>query len=219
VPRHRLPAALLAALVSTALLAGCASSDWTKPHPAPTAVGAVKSGFVPETTPSPEATVEPAPGSWDGVHPSPGMRVVLLSAGDDRPTKTLRAAITKWADAEDVDLRTVRADDQPIDGVVRAMEHKPDLIVTAGNGLIDALAVVSANHGDQKFLIIGAEVAEPTENVTAVDWTGASFRGEGLGMSSSYDAASFTAERCGRGIRAGIAAVLTGMTGVVLWID
>jgi hypothetical protein len=219
VPSFRLAAAALAALLTATLLAGCAGSNWAQPHPAPTAVGVVAPVFVPSESPSPEATVHPAPGSWAGVHPSPGMRVVLLTAGHDKPTRTLVDAITSWADAERVELRTVRADDDLLAGIETAMKLKPDLVVSAGNDLIDALATVTASHLDQKFLVVGAEVAEPTANVTAVDWSGASFRGEGLGMSSNWDPGTFTAERCGRGIRAGIAAVLTGMTGVVLWLD
>ena len=66
---------------------------------------------------------------------------------------------------------------------------------------------------------MGAELAEPTRNVTAVAWSGASFRGEGLGTSSTYDAASFTAERCSASVRAGVAAVLNDVTGVVIWLD
>ena len=50
--------------------------------------------------------------------------------------------------------------------------------------------MVTPNHLDQQFLVVGAELAEPTANVTAADWTGASFRGEGLGMSSAYDPAT-----------------------------
>ncbi|AYG05521.1 hypothetical protein D7I44_17415 [Gryllotalpicola protaetiae] len=210
-------AALTAALAS-ALLTGCAASDWSAPHPAPTAVGEPAVGFAPATTPSPEATVDPAPGSWNAVHPSPGMRAALVSAGHDGPTKALVAAVVAWADAEDVELRIVKADDDLVGGIVTAMRLNPDLVVSVGNDLVDPLATVTANHLDQQFLIVGAEVAEPTANVTAVDWAGASFRGEGLGMSSRYDPRSFTAERCGRGIRAGVAAVLTGMTGVVLWL-
>lgn len=67
--------------------------------------------------------------------------------------------------------------------------------------------------------MVGAELAEPTHNVTAVDWSGASFRGEGLGASSTYDPASFTADRCAAAIRAGVAAVLNDRTGIVLWLD
>ena len=153
------------------------------------------------------------------MHPSPGYRVVLLTTGDDEPTRTLVEAIRQWADAERVDLRTVIADGDPVDGIVEAIDLHPDLIVSAGNGLIDALALVTASHLDQEFLVVGAEVAEPTHNVTAVDWTGASFRGEGLGAASSYDSASFTAERCAAAVRAGVAAVLNDLTGIVLWID
>jgi len=55
-----------------------------------------------------------------------------------------------------------------------------------------------------------------THNVTAADWTGASFRGEGLGLPDAYGPASFTPERAGRAVRAGVAAVLNGITGVVI---
>ena len=81
------------------------------------------------------------------------------------------------------------------------------------------MALVTANHLEQQFLVVGAELAEPTQNVTAVDWRGASFRGEGLGMSSAYDPASFTAARCGAAVRAGVAAVLNDVTGIVVWLD
>ena len=79
--------------------------------------------------------------------------------------------------------------------------------------------MVTANHLDQQFLVVGAELAEPTHNVTAADWTGASFRGEGLGTSSTYDPASFTPERARDAVRAGVAAVLSGLTGIVIWLD
>ena len=86
----------------------------------------------------------------------------------------------------------------------------------AGNELVDPLALVTANHLERQFLVVGAELAEPTVNVTAADWTGASFRGEGLGMPDAYNPASFTRERTGRAVRAGVAAVLNGITGIVI---
>ncbi|MDF2442372.1 MAG: hypothetical protein JWR01_575 [Subtercola sp.] len=218
-PRTRAAALALAAALGATLLAGCASGDdWTQPHDAPTAVGALREGFLPASPPSPEATIAPAPDSWADVHPSPGYRVVLLTAGDDAPALALVAAVEEWAGAEKVELRTIHADDDHIGGIVQAMDLHPDLIVTAGNDLIDALAAVTASHLDQQFLVVGAEVAEPTGNVTAVDWTGASFRGEGLGASSTYDPASFTPERCASAVRAGVASVLHDLTGIVLWI-
>lgn len=208
---------------AAALLTGCGSGDdWSRPHARPTAVGTPGPGFVdPAAPPAPEATVTPRPGSWSGVRPSKGYRVVLLTSGEDRPTKALVAAVENWAGDEDVDLRTVTAA-HPADlvaAVSRALDMRPDLIVGAGNDLIDPLAMVTPNHLSQQFLVVGAELAEPTANVTAVDWPGASFRGEGLGASSTYDPASFTPARCAAAIRAGAAAVLTGVTGVVLWLD
>jgi hypothetical protein len=212
--------AMLAA--AAALVTGCSSGDdWSRPHPRPSAIGNLGPGFVdPSARPAPEATVTPRPGSWNGVHPSQDYRVVLLTAGDDRPTKALVTAVEDWADDEHVDLRTVVADaHDPVPSITKALELDPDLVVSAGNELVDPLALVTPNHLGQQFLVVGAELAEPTHNVTAVDWSGASFRGEGLGMSSTYDPDSFTAERCAAAIRAGAAAVLNDLTGIVIWLD
>ncbi|MEU6341115.1 hypothetical protein ABZ883_09205 [Streptomyces sp. NPDC046977] len=220
----RAPLRALATLaVAVALVTGCGSGDdWSRPHPEPTAVGTLGPGFVdPANPPGPEATATPRPGSWSGVHPPRGYRVVLLTAGDDAPTKSLVAAVKGWAEAEHVDLRTVAASGPSdyVPAASRALKMHADLIVSAGNDLIDPLAMVTPNHLSQQFLVVGAELAEPTHNVTSVDWSGASFRGEGLGMSSTYDAASFTTARCEAAIRAGVAAVLSDMTGIVLWLD
>lgn len=220
----RRPAALALAAALAASAAGCGSGgdDWSDPRPAPSAIGTLQPGFVdPSAPPSPEATITPRPGSWDDVHPSAGYRVALLRAGNDAPTETLAAAVRDWADAEEASLRTITLSDgdDPAAGAERAMAMKPDLIICIGHDLIDPLVTVTAHYLDQQFLVIGAELAEPTGNVTAADWAGASFRGEGLGMSSGYDPASFTPERAGRAVRAGVAAVLTGWRGIVVWID
>lgn len=219
-PLLRAVTTLAVAAALTIACSSCSSDDWSQPHARPSPVGALGVGFsVP--SPAPEATVTPAPGSWKGVHPSAGYRVVLLTTGSDAPTKALVAAVREWARAEDADLRTVvaRSASDYVPAITRARELKPDLIVSAGNDLVDPLALVSANHLDQQFLVVGAELAEPTQNVTAVDWSGASFRGEGLGSASTFDPASFTAERCAAAVRAGVAAVLHDLTGIVLWLD
>ncbi|MER6690898.1 hypothetical protein [Streptomyces minutiscleroticus] len=219
--RPLLAAATLAA--AAALLTGCAfGDDWSQPHARPSAVGEPGAGFVdPSSPPTPEATVTPRPGSWSGVRPSADYRVVLLTSGDDRPTRTLVTAVEEWAEDEDVDLRTVTADGPSdiLPAVDRAIGMHPDLVVGAGDDLVDPLATVTPSHLSQQFLVVGAELAEPTHNVTAVDWTGGSFRGEGLGASSTYDPDSFTAARCAAAVRAGVAAVLSGWTGIVLWVD
>ncbi|GIH25220.1 hypothetical protein Aph01nite_35300 [Acrocarpospora phusangensis] len=218
----RPPPRVVAALAALAVLVSACGDDWAEPHDKPTAVGALGPDFLaPSTTPVPEATITPGPGSWDGVRPSEDYRVVLLTTGDDAPTQALVTAVQEWADEEDVDLRTVVAD-HPYDlvpTITSALDMAPDLIVSAGNDLIDPLAMVTASHLSQRFLVVGAELAEPTHNVTAVDWSGASFRGEGLGASSTYDPASFTPARCAAAIRAGVAAVLNDLTGIVIWLS
>jgi hypothetical protein len=212
------------AAVTALLVSGCGASpdDWSEPHAEPSPVGALGPGFADRgAPPAPEATITPDPGSWNKVHPSPGYRVVLLTAGGDAQTRTLVRAVTTWAAAERVSLKTITAtrSGQYIPRISDAIDLAPDLVICAGNDLVDPLAQVTPNHLDQEFLVIGAELAEPTENVTAADWTGASFRGEGLGMSSTYDPASFTPERAGAAVRAGVASVLTGLTGIVIWLD
>lgn len=219
----RPPLRAVATLAAVAtLVTGCGSGDdWSRPHPEPVAVGTLGPGFVdPSARPSPEATVTPRPGSWTGVHPPEDYRVVLLALGGDAPTRALVTAVEAWAEDEHVDLRKVVPDaHDPVPGIVGALEMGPDLIVSAGNELIDPLAMVTPSHLSQQFLVVGAELAEPTHNVTSVDWSGASFRGEGLDASSTYDPASFTAERCAAAIRAGVAAVLNDLTGIVVWLD
>lgn len=212
---------LMAAAAATALLAGgCGPSpdDWSQPRTEPSPVGTLGPGFTdPAAPPTPEATIEPAPGSWQEVHPSPGYRVVLLTAGDDAIT----TAVKDWAKQERVSLKTVTANDsgQFTQSITKAIDLAPDLIISGGNDLVDALTLVTASHLDRQFLVIGAELAEPTENVTAANWPGATFRGEGLGMSSTYDPTSFTPERAAAAVRAGVASVLNGLTGIVIRLD
>ncbi|SDS50690.1 hypothetical protein [Actinoplanes derwentensis] len=219
---RRLLRAVVLFTATAVLVSACADhDDWSRSRPAPAPLGALGTGFTdPSAPPTPEAIITPSPGSWSSVRPPAGYRVVLLTIGTDAPAEALVTAVHDWASAEDVSLRTVTADaTKPVDAIVEAMALRPDLIVSAGNGLIDPLALVSPSHLDQQFLIVGAEIAEPTANVTAVDWTGASFRGAGLGAASAFDPATFTEARCAAAIRAGAAAVLHDVTGVVLWLD
>lgn len=215
--QHR-PAIATTLSVAVLLLSGCAASDWDDARPTTTATGLPAAGFIPTPLPSPEGTVTPASGSWAGVDPAPGYRVVLLTRGEEERTATLSAAVVEWADAVSADLRRVDAGEDAIRSITEAMDMNPELIVAVGDDLVDPLAIVTPNHLDIPFLVLGAELAEPTANVTAVEWTGAGFRGSGLGSTTQFDAASFTPERSAEAIRAGVAAVLTGMTGVVLWI-
>jgi hypothetical protein len=210
----------IAAAAAVALLVG-GWADHSSSHSGDsTAVATLGSGFYDRMNPPPpEGTVTPKSGSWDGIHPPTNYKVVLLSAGSDRPTKTLVAAVKAWAETEHVDLQTLTASgDQLVPRIVTAISLNADLIISAGNDLVDALGLVAASHLSQQFLVVGAELAEPTGNVTAANWPGASFRGEGLGASSTYDAATFTVARCASAIRAGVASVLNDLTGIVVQI-
>ncbi|MDA0170942.1 hypothetical protein OJ998_17700 [Solirubrobacter taibaiensis] len=187
---------LFATLVLVTLLAGCgAGDDWSTPHSRPVALGTLGSGFVdPAKPPAPESVITPEPGSWDAVHPSKGYRVVLLTSGEDKATE---AAVSEWADAEDASLKTVTASEpaQHVPGIVTAMDMKPDLIIATGPSLVEPLDLVTASHLNQQFLFLGGRLGEPTANVTA---------------------ATFAPRQAAPAVRAGVAAVLTGWTGIVV---
>ncbi len=52
--------------------------------------GVPRPGFAPATAPAPESTHSPPPGSWSGVSAPAGYRVVLLTVGDDAPHRDAR---------------------------------------------------------------------------------------------------------------------------------
>jgi hypothetical protein len=223
---HRGSRRRLAALVAggtLAIVSGCASSEDTPTLRAERrAIGTLGSGFIDAAKPpAPESTIRPRPGSWDGVRPPRGYRVVLLTAGDDRATTTLVTGVKQWAEAEHVTLETIAATTPEgfVDAIVEAMDLTPDLVICAGNALVDALALVTASHLNQQFLVVGAQLPEPTVNVTAAIWQGASARGrEVADPASSFDADAFTPRVVSAAIRAGVASVLSDITGIVIWL-
>jgi hypothetical protein len=186
------------------------------------AIGTLGFGFFdPAAPPPPEGTIRPKPGSWDAVHPPRGYRVVLLTAGDDHPTKMVVAAVKQWANAEHVRLETVAVAEPGgfVDGIVESIDRRPDLVICAGHTLVDALALVTASHLDQQFLVVGAQLPEPTVNVTSVAWRGASSRGREVpNTASSFDPDAFTPAHASAAIRAGVASVLSELTGIVIWL-
>ena len=227
-PSPRLAALPVALTLGAALLSGCGSDaghGFPEPPRAPQAVGTLGTGFWdPSDPPAPEATLTPSPGSWDHVHPRPGYRVALVvdavPAGAVAQTTVLRDAVRSWARSVGARLTelSARTADAYVARIQAAIDTVPDLVISVGNGLVDPMALVTASNLETQFLLVGAELAEPTGNVTAADWVGAMFRGEGLGVPEGYDPASFTAERAGRAVRAGVAAVLTGHTGIVVQV-
>jgi hypothetical protein len=210
-----------ASAVIALVLGGCAASDdWSAPRHAVEPVGTLAPGFIDAAAPpSPEATVTPEPGTWDGVHPPAGYRVVLLTAEYDPATAQLATGVTEWAGAERVSLKRVEvaAPDGAVGGITEAMDLAPDLIIATGPALVDALALVTASHLDRQFLVVGAQVPEPTGNVTAAIWDGAASRGsEVADTADSHDETAYTSERADAAVRAGVASVLHDVTGIVL---
>src|SRR5262245_8648720 len=222
--RLRRVAALVVATTLAVIVSGCAfSGNSSELHSERRPTGALGAGFIdPAKPPAPEGMIRPRPGSWDAVRPPRGYHVVLLTAGDDAATTTLVTAVKEWARAEQVRLETVAVTEPDgfVDGIVEAMDLTPDLVLCAGNALVDALALVTASHLDQQFLVVGAQLPEPTVNVTAAIWRGASSRGgEVPDTASSFDPDAFTPLRVGAAIRAGVASVLSDITGIVIWLD
>jgi hypothetical protein len=225
---------VLPVLLLASVLGGC-SSDASGPSATPTdgvydpnlshhptTYGTVGPGYPePSDPPPPAGTFTPSPGAWTDVHPPDGFRLSVVAAAADPQAAVLVAAVRSWASEESVDVDVIDVD-RPADNLAdlsTAIRAEPDLIVSAGDSLIDAMALVTASAPRQRFLILGGEIPEPTVNVTAVDWLGAGFRGEGLGLPTTHDPASFTPERADRAIRAGVAAELTNWSGFVVWIS
>jgi len=208
----------------TVLVSGCAApEDAPTPGAERRSIGTLGSGFIDLAAPAaPESTIRPRPGSWDEVHPPRGYRVVLLTTGNDAATTTLVTGVKDWARAEHVTLESVVAKEPYlyVNSIVEAMNLRPELIICAGHGLVDALALVTASHLNQQFLVLGAQLPEPTVNVTAAIWQGASSRGREVpDTASSFDPNAFTSRQVNTAIRAGVASVLNDITGIVISLD
>ncbi|MBO9522115.1 MAG: hypothetical protein J7518_11310 [Nocardioidaceae bacterium] len=228
-------AAALALVAGAVLLLGTRTDamDWSSPHRVPHAEGQLDPDFhAPDLDGFYSSqVVEPDPETWTRVRPSGDYRVLLLAAGrsrrvaQDPQVATLVAAARKWAKAEGRVQLKVRYLSDPrtfIRDLDDAAKHDhADLIMTAGNALVEPVAAVSANYAGedpQQFLVLGAEVAEPTANIAATDWTGSAYLGEGLPESHFYDPRAVTAPRAYAALRAGVAAVLTGYRSVIVRI-
>lgn len=199
-------AALIAAAVAGMLLTGCAGASPEVSASTAGSIGAV----------APEGTMTPTPGS--GATPPTGYDVVAIADEADPVAAGLVSAAEQWAGRVGAHLVTTDAtgEDEVYAAVTAAVAEHPDLVVGAGAGVVDQLAMLTSQVLDQQFLVLGAQLSEPTENVTAVVWPGAAFRGSGLGASDEGTATSVTAERATEAVEAGVASVLEGRTGIVL---
>lgn len=216
----RRTAASLAALGVALVLAACgappdAAGDAAASPPPLTGFAARFVGSAHE--PAPEATVRPAPGSWDDVVVPAGYTMVLIARGGEATTETLTAAVERYAAAHGAKLTVLpaRSDDEVEQRIHEAVTADPDLVVGVGDGVVDVFSLITAQYLDTDFLVVGAQLPEPTHNVTAVTWPGAEFRGTGLGNDGA-DPGAVTPERAGQAVSAGAASVLHDLTGIVI---
>lgn len=215
------PLAPLAAAAVALTLAACgAAAPGVTPHdgasPAPLTGFAAR--FVGSShQPAPEATVRPTPGTWDDVAAPAGYTMVVVARGDDATTATLTAAVEHYAaeHGADVTVLPARDDDEVEQRIDEAVAAAPDLVVGVGDGVVDVFSLITAQYLETDFLLVGAQLPEPTHNVTAVVWPGAEFRGTGLGNEAARPNA-VTPARAREAVAAGAASVLHDLTGIVV---
>jgi hypothetical protein len=195
-----------------------ADGEAIKPVPGTRALGP---GFVtPTAPPPPGGTMTPSPGSWSKVQPPAGYTVALVSTDDSPQVRTLRKTVTRWAESVGAVVTQVAAHYPAnyLAPIQHAIDLHPDLVISVGPALADPMALITSSWLDQKFLVVGAELAEPTANVTAAIWQDASYRGGNGDDIPEYDPATFTVDRITKAVDAGVAAVLRGYSGYVVKI-
>lgn len=213
------------AVAMVVLLAGCTAPDTA--DPAPEAAGAAPATVTPaQQTPSadPYAPV-PEPGRTIEADPPAEARdlagwvVALVVPSDDEESRTLTDAAREAAEREGALVEEFVADggattvESAFDDALAA---EPDVVIGLGEGTADVFSYLTAQWLDQQFLIVGAQLPEPTDNVTAVIWEGATSRGSGAPADGDLDAAGTTPARVADAIAAGLGSVADGTTGVVL---
>jgi hypothetical protein len=139
------------------------------------------------------------------------LAVESTSAGAADMTAALEQ-VRDFAREHDASLTVADTGDGPVDAdalIHSTLLDEADVLVVLGGSLASALDRVSAANLGQQFLIVGAQLPEPTENVTAVIWPGADTRG-GDGAEPALSA------RTGEALEVGLAAVAGRTTGIVV---
>jgi len=202
-------ALLAAALALVAITAGCATppADVAALTPPPAAAPADTG----TPLPVPGSTSTPAPGTWDAVEIPAGLALVIVTSADDAAdaeTTAAIAAIETYATAHNAAV-TVTSGPDLERLLLEAAAAQPDAIITLGPAGLDAIDRASASNLAVPFLLIGAQLPEPTDNVSTVIWPGADSRASDGAVAGSLAAHAASA------VSVGIAAVVEGRTGTV----
>ncbi|MFZ4842717.1 hypothetical protein [Mycetocola saprophilus] len=171
--------------------------------------------------PAPGSTVAPLPETESDAAVPAGLHILLIGSGSEHPA--LLAALHERVAAIQATLTvcdpTGSADQSADDLVSAQLSQHPDLVMLLGERGIDTIDRVSSANLDRRFVILGAQLPEPTHNVTAVIWPGASARGLSPETIPQTDptatAESLEARYAKRAVSEGIAVATTGNTGFV----
>jgi hypothetical protein len=208
----------LAGLALAVILAGCVADDRAAMLPA--AGGSPSASAMEFSRPAPGRTVEATPPSQlDNLR---GVRIAAVVADSSAASQGLQAGMRELAAQQGLIVEEFVAGDgpAPVDAALAdALATEPHVVVGLGDAAVDAIASASAQHLDQDFLLVGAQSAEPTANVTAVIWDGATSRGSSAPADDVSYAASATPERAVTALTSGLGSVLSGMTGIVLHLS
>jgi hypothetical protein len=193
------------ALAACAILTGCAPQ--VEPDSRPTeGADAIK--------PEPGRTIAATPPEI--VEALEGYRIAVVTR-DDSASSALLDAARRFAQERRAHLLEFRAGTPDIDGVDaaldRALATNPDLIVGLGAGVVDLFSFETSQLLERQFLIVGAQLAEPTDNVTAVIWDGATSRGSAASADGALDGGVVTEERGIDALAVGVASIHAGVTG------
>ena len=200
-----------------------------------TACAAPESGFsTAERTASPvpsgsttesAGTSRPAPGrTVEAVVPADagdlrGVRIAVVVPDEGATSRALQEGLRGVAEVNGlvVEEFVATGDAASVDeAFAQALAAEPHIVVGLGAGAVDVFAYNSSQWLDQDFLLLGAQVAEPTSNVAAVIWEGATSRGSGAPADGDLDHTAVTPSRAAEAVSAGLATVMSGESGVVL---
>lgn len=203
----------LAACVAVgALLTGCTMNDEAAPVP---------TGPAYEVVPEPGRTVPATPPStlsgFDGAH-----FAVVIPDDSAVSTSLLRATreVAQDAGAQLTEFRAEGGSDGAREKALRAaIDAEPDVIIGLGEGSVDTFDTESAQWLDRQFLIVGAQLAEPTANVTAVVWSGATSRGSAASADDDTDGSVVPDQRGRRAVAAGLDSIADDSMGIVLFLE
>jgi hypothetical protein len=148
-----------------------------------------------------------------------GVRIAVVVPDGGATSRVLKEALRGFAEVNGLDVEEFVAtgDAASVDAAfAQALAAEPHVMIGLGAGAVDVFAYNSSQWLDQDFLLLGAQVAEPTSNVAAVVWEGATSRGSGAPADGELDDTAVTPSRAAEAVSVGLATVMSGESGIVL---